>query len=149
MGKLALAACDALAEARIAATHVESGFMKLDDGVDGQIDAWIATKLAPARWRELAAWTRWAAWNNGLAEVERPADSTLFVPRTSSGIRRNRRLSARKRGEWSQTAGKLFDLAESADAEPLSVTRGTRRLSRRAIEGQAGNDCRTSAALQR
>ena len=116
-----LAACDALAEARIVATHVESGFMKLDDSVDASIDAWIATKLAPARWRELAAWTRWAAWNNGLAEVERPADSTLLFS-YQFGYPAESTLFGAKAGEWSQIAGKLFDLAESADAEPLSVT---------------------------
>jgi hypothetical protein len=116
-----LTACNAIATARLLHLHTETGFIKLDESSDGAIDAWIATKRAPVRWRELAAWTRWAAWNNGLAEVERPADSSLFFS-YQFGYPPESSLFGSKASDWTHIVGKLFELAESASADPVSVT---------------------------
>jgi hypothetical protein len=116
-----LRSCNAVATARMTLAHVESGFMKLGETSSGEPTAWISTKLAPVRWRELSAWTRWATWNNGLAEVERPTDSSLLFS-YQFGYPAESTLFGYKASDWTQMVGRLFELAESADAEPISVT---------------------------
>jgi len=101
--------------------HTETGFMKLAEPDGPHLNAWIATKRAPVRWRELHAWTRWAAWNNGLAEVERPTDSTLLFS-YQFGYPAESSLFGAKANDWLQIVAKLFELAESANADPVSVT---------------------------
>jgi hypothetical protein len=117
-----LLACNAVASVRLVQAHTETRFIKTEQRENGGIDGWIATKRAPVRWRELSAWTRWAAWNNSLAEVERPADSSLFLS-YQFGYSPESSLFGAKANEWSQMVGKLFELAESANADPVSVTR--------------------------
>lgn len=56
-----LQACAAAAEAELVLAHSETGFMKLAIAGNGAWDAWIATKRAPASWRERADIDWWAA----------------------------------------------------------------------------------------
>ena len=54
--------CADLDRARLVMTHGETGFMRLVDDGHGRFDAWIATRLIPASWRERADSDWWAAW---------------------------------------------------------------------------------------
>ena len=54
--------CAWLAEAELVLTHCETGFMRIVDDGNGTLDAWIATKRAPASWRERADFDWWASW---------------------------------------------------------------------------------------
>ncbi|HEV2066924.1 MAG TPA: hypothetical protein VGR08_08805 [Thermomicrobiales bacterium] len=54
--------CGRLAEAEMVLSHCESGFMRIIDDGSGTFDAWIATRRAPASWRERADFGWWAAW---------------------------------------------------------------------------------------
>jgi hypothetical protein len=54
--------CARLAETELVLAHCETAFMRLVDDGHGTFDAWIATKRAPARWRERADIDWWAAW---------------------------------------------------------------------------------------
>ncbi len=56
-----LGMCAWVAEAEVVLAHCETGFMRLVDDGDGTFDAWIATKRAPASWRERADIDWWAA----------------------------------------------------------------------------------------
>lgn len=66
--------CVRLAEARMVLAHSETGFMRLAETSDGTIDAWIATKLAPASWREREDIDWWAS---RLARHHAPELDTL------------------------------------------------------------------------
>lgn len=54
--------CRQLAEASLIPGHVETGFMRMVGDDDGRIDAWVATRRAPAAWRERADIAWWASW---------------------------------------------------------------------------------------
>lgn len=54
--------CSSLAEAELVLGHCQTGFMRLIDDGEGRFDAWIATKQAPASWRERADIDWWRRW---------------------------------------------------------------------------------------
>ncbi len=56
-----LDACGQLTEADLVLTHCQTGFMRLLDDGHGAFNAWIATKRAPATWRERADIDWWAS----------------------------------------------------------------------------------------
>jgi len=53
--------CGRLAEAELILAHCETGFMRMIDDGNGTLDAWIASKRAPASWRERADIDWWAS----------------------------------------------------------------------------------------
>ena len=55
-----LASCRDLAAAEMVLAHAETGFMALAVGPDGDLEAWVASRFAPAVWRERAE----VAWLN-------------------------------------------------------------------------------------
>jgi hypothetical protein len=66
--------CGRLAEAELVLAHCESGFMRMVEDGNGTFHAWIATKRAPASWRERADIDWWASW---LAKCHAPELRTL------------------------------------------------------------------------
>ena len=68
--------CAWLAEAELVLTHCETGFMRMVDDGDGMFGAWIASKRAPANWRERADFDWWAAWLTMRHEDELRAQHT-------------------------------------------------------------------------
>ncbi len=52
--------CARLVEAELVLAHCETGFMRMVEGADGTLHAWIATKRAPTSWRERADIDWWA-----------------------------------------------------------------------------------------
>ena len=66
--------CNRLAAGELVLTHYETGFMRLVEAGDERFDAWIATKRAPASWRERADIDWWASW---LAARHAPELSAL------------------------------------------------------------------------
>jgi hypothetical protein len=65
-----LRGCAELDAAGLVLAHCETGFMRLVDDDHGRFDAWIATKLTPASWRERADIAWWAAWLTERHELE-------------------------------------------------------------------------------
>jgi hypothetical protein len=56
-----LAECALLAEAETVLGHCETGFMRLVESGEGELDAWVATRRTPPSWRERADFDWWAA----------------------------------------------------------------------------------------
>jgi hypothetical protein len=54
--------CAQLAEIEMILAQCKTGFMRLVEDGDRTFDAWIATKRAPASWRERADIDWWASW---------------------------------------------------------------------------------------
>lgn len=69
-GERFLRECGRLAEAELVLGHHETGFMRMVEDGNGTFYAWIATKRAPASWRERADIDWWAAWLAGRHEPE-------------------------------------------------------------------------------
>ncbi|MDQ3044343.1 MAG: hypothetical protein M3R06_04210, partial [Chloroflexota bacterium] len=61
-GEWFLQECGQLAEAELILAHRETGFMGLVEDDNETFHAWIATKRAPASWRERADIDWWATW---------------------------------------------------------------------------------------
>lgn len=62
--------CGRLTEAELVLAHCETGFMRLVEDGAGQFDAWIATKRAPASWRERTDFDWWSSWLGQRHEPE-------------------------------------------------------------------------------
>lgn len=62
--------CGKLAEAALVLHQCETGFMRLVDDGHGKFHAWIATRRAPASWRERVDIDWWATWLAGQHEPE-------------------------------------------------------------------------------
>jgi len=69
-GERFLQECGRLVEAELVLAHCETGYMRMVDDGNGTFDAWIATKRAPAAWRERADFDWWASWLAGRHEPE-------------------------------------------------------------------------------
>jgi hypothetical protein len=70
-------ACEQVAAAELVLGHCETGFMRLAITEGGWFEAWIATRRAPAAWRERADIDWWAAWLARRDVPGAPAGSPL------------------------------------------------------------------------
>ncbi len=64
-----LDACREIARAELALAHVETGFMRLAARSDNGIDAYIAHRHSPERWRERMDDAWWSSWLAGTRPV--------------------------------------------------------------------------------
>ena len=84
-----LAACRDLAAAELVLAHAATGFMGLAIGPDGGLEAWVASRFAPAVWRERAeiAWLtgRDAAASSGGGPAEPFAHQFPYPPEAVVG----------------------------------------------------------------
>ena len=84
-----LAACRDLAAAELVLAHAATGFMGLAIGPDGGLEAWVASRFAPAVWRERSeiAWLtgRDAAASSGGGPAEPFAHQFPYPPEAVVG----------------------------------------------------------------